>query len=353
MSILTLSTRINSYTSIQRTRLLPSMGEVLVRVGQDVNPVQVIARANARGGYYVLRAGDILGEPPEEIFRYLLVEPGAKLRKGTPILRKPGRFGRSKVFKSPVNGVLIDNRNGSLIIQATRDSFDLRAMIHGRVTSIIAGRGVVIETRGALVQAQWDSGKDGFGKLNTVVKSAKEPLNSDKISGDAHGTVLIVGWISSPDDLYRLENSGIRGVIAGSMPAKICMMAATLSFPIFLTDGIGEQAMTEPIFQILHRSENKNASLLTSRNSFKGQRSEIIIPTVSAQAESPFRFRPLDNGDLVRVFRWDGGNQIGRVSSVDARPRYSSVGILESGAEIEFGSGDKAFIPFTNLDLIS
>lgn len=353
MSILTSSTRVSSYTSIRRARLLPNLGQVFVRVGQDVNPVQVIAQSLPRGGYHTVRADEILNVQSDEIHEYLLVEPGASLRKGMPILRKPGKLGRSKVFESPINGVLVDIQNGTLIMQSSQETNDLRAMIQGRISSVVAARGAVIETRGALVQAVWDSGKEGYGKLRTVVRSAKEPLNADKVSGEVRGSVLISGWISSPDDLYRLENSGVRGVISGSMPSKICMAASTFSFPIFLTDGVGEQAMSEPIFQILQRADGKSVSMLTEQGGAKGQSSEIIITSASTQAESPFRVRPVENGDLVRVFRCDGSNLMGRVLSATSRPKYTSIGLFTPGAEIEFGSGNKEFIPYTNIDLIS
>lgn len=353
MSLLTSSTRISSYTSIQRTRMLPNIGEVFVRVGQDVNPVQVIAQALPIGGYYILRASDILGVSSGEVQKFLLIEPGATLRKGMPIMRKPGRFGRATIINCPINGVLAEIRGGTLIMQKAQEPLELRAMMQGRVVSVIAGRGAILETRGAIVQAKWDSGKDGFGKLNTAVKSAKEPFNADKISGDSRGTVLVVGWISSPDDLYRLENSGVRGIIAGSMPAKICLTANSFPFPIFLTDGVGEQAMSEPIFQLLHRGEGKNASLLTSSNGTRANRSEVIMPSKGSRAESPNTLSQLESGDLVRVLRWNGGNLIGKVSKVDERPKYSPAGLHLPGAEVELGSGERVFVPFTNLDLIS
>jgi hypothetical protein len=353
MSLLTSSTRISSYTSIQRSRLLPNIGEVFVRVGQDVNPVQVIAQALPISGYYILRASDTLGVSSADVQKYLLVEPGATLRKGMPILRKPGRFGRASIINCPINGVLAEFRDGTLIMQKAQEPLELRAMMRGRVVSVIAGRGAVLETRGAIIQAKWDSGKDGFGKLNTVVNSAKEPFNADKISGESRGTVLIVGWISSHDDLYRLENSGVRGIIAGSMSSKICLTASSFPFPIFLTDGVGEQAMSEPIFQILHRAEGKNASLLTSRIGARDNRSEIIVPYTGSRAESPNKLNTVEVGDLVRVLRWNGGNLVGKVSKVDVRPKFARTGLHMAGADVELGSGERVFIPYTNLDLIS
>ena len=353
MSLLTSSTRVSSYTTIKRARMLPNLGQVFVRVGQDVNPVQVIAQSLPQGGYHTLRAAEILEVSPKEVLDYLLVEPGAALRSGMPVVKRDGRFGRSKTLQSPINGILVDVQNGTLIMQATQETYDLRAMLQGRVASTLAARGAVIETRGALVQAQWDSGKEGYGFLRTVVRSAKEPLNADKIGSDVRGAILIAGWISQPDDLYRLENSGVRGVIAGSMPSKICLMASTFSFPVYLTDGVGEQAMAEPIFQILQRADGKSVSLLSREEGIRGQRSEIIIPSASTQAETPYRIRPVENGDLVRVFRCDGGNLVGRVSNVSIRPHYSGAGLFTPGALVELGTGEKEFVPYTDIDLIS
>ncbi len=353
MSLLTSFTRISPNTTVLRTRLLPNLGEVFVRVGQDVNPVQVIAQALPSGGYYVIRATTMLGVSQNELQKHLLVEVGATLRQDSPIMRKKGKLGRSKIYNSPVNGVLTEIRDGCLIMQRAQEPHDLRAMMHGRVVTVIAGRGAVLEAHGAFVQGVWDSGKDGFGRLKTVVKSAKEPLNADRISGDVRGIVLIVGWISSSDDLYRLENSGVRGVIAGSMSTKLCLIASSFSFPILLTDGIGEQAMSEPIFQILQRAQGKNASLLKEGEGIRGQKTAIIIPSASTLKKSSQSSSMLEVGRLARVLRWNGGHIIARVSKIYSRPRRTVVGLRTVGADVEFGSGEKAFIPYSNLDLIS
>lgn len=353
MSLLTPSTRISAFTTLQRTRLLPNFGEVFVRVGQDVNPIQIIAQSLPNGGYFILRASKEIGVPDEELPRYSLVEIGAALRKDNPIIRKQGRFGRTTQVKSPVNGILTDIRNGCMIIQKAQEPTALRAVMFGRVVSIVPNRGAVLETRGALVQALWDSGKDGFGKLKTVVKSAHEPLNADRITGEVRGSILIAGWISTSDDLHRLENSGVRGIIAGSMPAKLCLSASSFSYPIFLTDGVGEQAMSEPIFQILHRSEDKDVSLLSKDDGLRGQGSEIVVPLSSTMQESPSAMGPVEVGKLVRVLRWNGGHLIGRIVRIHEQPSRSDIGLRMPGAEIEYGYGERAFIPYSNLDLIS
>ena len=93
MSVLTSSTRVSSYTTVQRARLLPNLGQVFVCVGQDVNPVQVIAQSLPRGGYYTMRVAEIFEISPDEIYEYLLVEPGASLRNGMPVVKKPGKLG--------------------------------------------------------------------------------------------------------------------------------------------------------------------------------------------------------------------------------------------------------------------
>lgn len=353
MPLVTTSTRISTRATIQRSRMLPHLGEVFVRVGQDVNPVQVIAQAVPDGGYFIFRASESFGVPESELTTYLLVEEGATLRKGSLLVQKKGKLGRSKLYKSPVNGVLTEIRNGCLIMQKAQEPIDLRAMMQGRVASIIPGLGVVLETRGAVIQAIWDSGKDGYGKLKTVVSSAAEPLNADRIKGDVRGSVLITGWISSTDDLNRLESKGIRGVIAGSMPADLCRASSSQSFPIVLTDGIGEYSMSEPIFQILQRAEGNEVSLLSGEKGIQGQKSEIIIPSPVSHTEEQAPKNPLEVGNLVRVLRWKKSHVIGRVLKIHHTPRRSNLGLMMTGADVEFGSGEIEFIPYTNLDLIT
>jgi hypothetical protein len=85
-------------------RRLPHPGEVVVRVGQRVEPDDVVARAFIPAAPQIVNLARTLMIPPSRVKRALLHEIGAQVAQGVPLARS-GRFG-GRVFLAPVNGVL-------------------------------------------------------------------------------------------------------------------------------------------------------------------------------------------------------------------------------------------------------
>ena len=96
-------------------------------------------------------------------------------------MRGPATIGRAKVYRCPADGTLVRVRDGCLVLQRSDREEELRAMLSGRVVSVIPERGVVIEAVGSLVQGVWDSGHSGVGKLVRAVNSAEEGLTAKHI----------------------------------------------------------------------------------------------------------------------------------------------------------------------------
>ena len=349
------TTKVSLLTNIRRARLLPRAGEVVVTIGQDVNPVHVLARATDPASYQILQASELLDIPAERLSEYLLVEEGSALKRGTPLMRKPGLFGRSKVYRSPVEGILHQVRDGCLVMERVGGLIELRAMIPGRVVSIIPGKGAVVETTGSLIQGQWDSGKDGFGKLRMAVGLPGEELVADRIGRDAHGAVLVAGTITQITILELLEEVGVRGLIVGSLPSRLSKDTGAFPFPVIATDGIGEDAMSQPIFELLKQSESRQVSVLASQVGPRGLRSEIVIPLPSVQSMEQLTNIPevMSLGSQVRVWRMGTGAMVGKVTQIHTQPRKTQVGALLPGADVELADGRVVFVPLRNLDLLN
>jgi hypothetical protein len=350
--MMTSQTRVNPLTRIRRERLLPQAGEVAVGKGQKVSPVQVVARASQPQGFAIVPAAEILGVPPEQLSQYLLVEEGAAIQRKKPLLRLSRLFG-SKQYVSPINGVLYQVSNGRLILQHTPRLLELRAMVEGLVQSVRPGRGVVIETTGALIQAAWASPQEGYGRIR-VMALADEPLRERRIDADVRGTVLIAGQLTDLDALKAAEDNGARGVIAGSAPAALREALRGFRFPIMITEGFMGQPMAEPVFQLLQQAEGRDASLFGQNRTSQGQRPEIIIPMPAAAAPEAAApgVRRLAAGDRVRILRAPYASQVGKVVAVYSQPRRSSIGIQTPGADVALPDGEVVFVPSANLDLL-
>jgi len=354
MKYFTRSTVVQSLTRIRRERLLPQNGEVVVRVGQDVAPMQVVARTALETDIYLLPASDQLNVAPEDLPQYLLVDEGTIVEQGMILAEKKQFLGR-KTVTSPVDGVVADVSNGRIILKQTLDWLELRAMLKGRVISSIAvDRGVVIETTGSLIQAMWGSGQEGYGTIKIASETAHASLNVNGLNGETAGRILVTGKIDGVDILARAEEGNVRGLIAGSMPATICQMAASFSFPVILTDGIGDQSMAQPIFQLLQASEGREASLFGQLQDHSGNRPEIIIPLEAGPGvEAPPLNKPIAVGQTVRILRPPYSSQVGQVVRVYRHAQMTPIHTRAHGVDVRLADGHVVFIPSANLDIIT
>ena len=346
--------KVRMLTTVRRARVLPRSGDVVVPIGQDVNPTHVVANATDISSYQILPAANLLDIPAEKLSEHLLVKDGDALKRGTPLMRKSGLFGRAKVYRSPVEGLLHQVRDGCLIIEKAGELIELRAMLPGKVVSVIPGRGVIIETIATQIEGIWDSGKDGFGRIRLGTEFNYLELEPNRIGSVGHDSVIVAGKVSESTSLESLEELGVRGLIVGGLNSQLYHRAHEFSYPIIVTDGFGRQDMAEPIFDLLKQSEGRQASLLSSEEKPRKQKSEIIIPLPTTHDNSRLASSQisLDVGSSVRARRLEK-NSTGKVVRTFTQPRKTKVGALLPGAAVEFSEDDVKFIPFRNLDLIS
>jgi hypothetical protein len=334
---------------IRRERLLPIAGEVIAIEGQEVSPVQVVARTPRDSDYQIIPASEQLRLDPATLSDYLEVEPGAAIEMGTVLLQKRG-FPRSKKLTSPVSGLFLGERNGRLILRQSPEWIELRAMLRGRVVRIVHDRGVELEVNGSLVEAVWGSNKEAYGNINVVARTANAPLTSEMLSMETSNQILVVGHLNDAELLAQADKNDVRGIIAGSITADLLAAAEAVSFPILITDGIGKQRMAAPIFQLFLQAEKKEATLF---GQFSGkQRPEIIIPLSGTGPAIKQSTEPLAVGQAVRLLRAPHRNEVGEVVRLYERARTTAVLSPTYGADVQLPDGSITFVPFANLDAL-
>jgi hypothetical protein len=326
-------------------------GEVIAKIGQEVTPVQVVARAPVKMDFQVVPVCDLLHISPEELAENLLISKGTPVDQGTPLVKKRGF--RRKEFLSPVDGTLYEVVNGRLVFQRISEFMEIRALSQGRVVNRIGNLGVVLEINGSRIQAVWDSGKEGFGKIHVAVDSAVTSLSTAKLSEDVINQVLIVGKIDRAEQLDQAEYAGIGGLITGSIAGNLLTKASSVNYPVFVTDGIGDQGMASPIFQLLQKAEGQEIALYKRKANQPGARPEIIIPMAAIPGEElPPAGKPLEVGQTVRILRPPFNNQVGVVAQMYEKSRFTSIGTRAISADIKLADGQVVMVPLANLDAI-
>ena len=346
------STVIQAQTKIRRERALPKGGEIVVRVGQEVSPIQVVARTTMATEFAIMSAAEKLGIEPQELGDYLKVEKGAPVEAGA-VLASRKRFLKETQVLSPVDGLFFDVVNGRIAIQPTSDWLELRALVAGRVVSYVGNRGVMLETSGSLIQAAWGSGQEGVGHLKMVGNAPNTVLTPEHLSGDVTGQVLAIGRMDNLELFHRAEDFGVRGLIVGSATAELCRASQASPLPLIVTDGIGKQGMAEPVFELLRQADGRSVSLFGAYKAGAGQRAEIILPQAATIGlEIPTVKKSLEPGQKVRILSTAHAGRVGTVQHIYNHLQSTEVGLKVAGVDVLLSDGQTVFVPSANLDVI-
>ncbi len=341
-------------TLIRRERLLPTPGRVLVTVGQEVQADTPVAEAEISGEVSVVNVAQLLRVPAARAYRYVKVKQNQDVKRSTVIAAK-GLLKSGRIF-SPARGFVyrIDKPGGRVLIRVVNQPLQLMAGLPGRVVEVAAGRGVVIETIGAQVQAALGFGGEAFGVLRLVSRSASDALRARLIDANATGSIVIGGaWIDEAA-LQQAIQVKVRGLVAASMDAALIEAARAAPFPILLTEGLGRIRMSPPIFKLLQSLNGREAAVSgATRVRWGVVRPEIVVPQPSdSKVEAPSFGLPLAAGVRVRIARGPQQGATGTVTSIPARPLRLENGTRVHGAEIDLGEEGQAFVPFANLEIL-
>jgi hypothetical protein len=343
-------TQVTPLVNVRRERILPTSGEVLVRLSERVEPTQVVAHANIPGDFRVLPVAHLLGVSDSKIKGFMRVNVGDEVRRGQ-IIAKRG----SRVVKSPIAGVLASRGGGRVLVEAPPMPFELRAYIQGTVTNVLQNRGVVIETTGAVVQGMWGAGGESFGVLKKLVKSPDRPLRARDIDPSCHGSIVIGGSGLNEAVLERAQDLQVRGIVTGGLPPELVSQVRRSPIPVVATEGIGTISMSEPFFQLLTTNDGREASISGQVKSRWGiVRPEIII-ALPAESLPPTQSQPgtpLTVGARVRAVRAPYLGQVGTVVTLVDHPRHIETDAKVRGAEVDLGQASPVFIPLVNLEVL-
>ena len=287
--------RVESDTVVRKERRIPTNGEVLVKVGDVVEPDVVLARGSVMSNeVHMVKIYAQLDVDAEEVARYMLKGEGDEVKKDEAIAIRRSFFGRStKVCRSPIDGTIenFSKVSGRALIRGKPIQVVVRAHIPGRVIEVIPGEGAVLESRAALIQGVFGVGGEARGELSMAVADPGEALSSDGIGDAQKGKVVVGGSLVTLDALRRAVKAGVSGVVAGGVDQKD--LTEFLGFEIGLgvtgeerpglalvvTEGFGAYPMKAGTFDILRSLEGRLACLDGSTQIRTNMlRPEVIIP---------------------------------------------------------------------------
>jgi hypothetical protein len=353
--------------TVRKTRRLPLVGKVLVEVGARVAAEDVVARTELPGKVTLVNLATQLGVLPDELPPTMVVEDGAAIVKGEPLARRKTWFGWSEqTIASPITGTLdsVSTVTGMAVLREPPIPVEVRAYVDGTIVEVLPNEGVVVETRGALVQGIFGLGGERQAPIVIVGKDPEQLLEASHLDESHRGKVVIGGARVTLGALRRAVELEVAAIVSGGFAYQDVRellgydvgVAITgneaLATTLVITEGFGDIAMARTTFELLGALAGKLASVNGATQIRAGViRPEIVVPDPDAAIEVTTATGGLELGAPVRCIRAPYFGRIGTVSALPIElvslPSETRVRVLE----VDLGT-ERVTVPRANVEVI-
>lgn len=361
-------------TVVRKRRLLPIPGTVLCKVGDQVKPGTVVARAELAGKVHVINVANLLGVAPDEVQDYLIKKPGDAIQKDDILAEnKPFMKWLKTEVRSPVQGTVesISAVTGQLLLREPPRLLDLLGYVHGTVVEVIPNQGATVETECSFVQGIFGIGGETWGEVVIAVSAPDQTLTASHVFPDWKGKIVVGGSFLGMDVMKKAKEVGVAALVVGGIHDKDLRellgydlgVAITgterVGLTLIVTEGFGSIPMAGKTFALLGRHVGQQASVSGATQIRAGViRPEILIPRGAGAGRrqdggvAGTEITGIKVGDQVRVIRDPLFGQIGSVAALPADLQAIETESQVRVLEIEFSDRRRAVIPRANVEII-
>lgn len=358
---------------VKKRRILPLKGDVTVKVGDKVNPNDVVAVTHLPGNVVPINVSNKMGVPPEDLYDVMVKQEGDSMNEGEPIAYKKGLFNikfLASTCEATIDGTIesISKVTGQVLQRGHPVPVEVKAYVTGEVIEVIENEGVVVACNASFIQGIFGIGGETHGAIKVVTPDNTTVLDENLITPDLAGKIVIGGSLVTAGALNKAIKVGVKGIVVGGFDDKDLRdflgydigVAITGSedtaTTLVVTEGFGQIDMAQKTYDLFKNHEGEMASMNGATQIRAGViRPEVVIPTATEIGSTEGRksdIAGLDAGSQIRVIRHPYFGRLGKVTDLPS-PLYT----LESESkarvlEVEFDNGETATIPRANVEMI-
>jgi hypothetical protein len=354
---------------VRKSRRLPLRGQVNVKLGDTVTSDQVVARTELPGRVHIHNVANLIGVMADELVGKLTVKVGDSVNVKQVVASHRAFWGLvNSRFESPIDGTLESASilTGIAVFREPPVPVEVRAYVDGSVVEVIEGEGVVVETKGALVQGIFGLAGERQGEIVVAVKKPSEKLDAKDFTAAHKGKVVIGGARCTLAGFRRAIELGVTAVVCGGFAYQDVKeilgydvgVAVTgsedLATTLVVTEGFGDIAMAKATFDLLQSLVGEVASVNGATQIRAGViRPEVLVPNSKSKTSADHETPPpgLDVGAPVRGIRAPYFGRIGKIVRLPVElaimPSETKVRVVE----VQFGN-DKVIVPRANVEVI-
>ncbi len=362
--------KVTERMKVQKRRILPLKGEVVVKVGDKVKPDDVVARTHLPGPVVPVNVANKLGIPPEDIEMVMTKKPGEEINEGEPMAVKKSFI---KWFSSScpatIDGTIesISQITGQVLQRGEPVPVEVKAYLVGEVTEVVPDEGVVVACDASFVQGIFGIGGETSGPIKVVVENNEQTLTEELITDDLADKIIVGGKMVTADAMKKAIKAGVRGIVVGGFDDKDLRdflgydigVAITgseeIGLTLVVTEGFGPINMAQKTFDLLSRHQGQLACINGATQIRAGViRPELVIPQAASdkKATEEGEIVGLTIGSNVRVIRHPYFGHIGEVVELPAPLQKLDSESMARVLGVKFDNGDTAMVPRANVEMI-
>ena len=362
--------KVTDSEGLRRQRRLPILGEVLVRMGDTVEPDTVVAKTDLPGDPQTVNVANALSLTPPEIREAMLKNEGDTVSAGEVIARSTAFFGLVKrVAKASTDGTIerISEITGQVTLREPPIPLEIAAYIAGKVVEVMPREGVVIETEGAYIQGIFGVGPETSGTVRFRAKGPDKPLEAGDIDQDCRGCIVVGGSLITGGAITKAAGLGVRALIGGgnidtdlvrSLGSEIGVAITgheDVPTTLIITEGFGPMPMAGKTYELLKALDGHPVSVTGATQIRAG----VMRPELIASGYRPKRkdgrsqaVEGLVPGTLIRLIREPYFGILGSVvelpTELVAIETEARVRILKA----KLPGGEIVTVPRANVEII-
>lgn len=363
--------RIAERTKVASQRILPLLGDVVVKKGDVLKAEDVVARTHLPGKVHAINAVNRLGIQPKDLREYMLKKEGDPVQKDEIIAEtKPWVKILKTVLLSPITGTIetISTVTGQVLLREPPKPIQVFAYVDGAVTEVMEKEGVVMETTATFIQGIFGVGGETVGELVIAVNKSDDMLTADHILPIHKDKIIVGGAFIQHHAIDKARKIGVKGIVVGGLDDEDLRkllgydlgVAITgseeIGITLIITEGFGQIQMAQKTFELLKSRSGAKTSINGATQIRAGVvRPEIIIPyagkTTEKEMDKPID-RGMEIGDFVRVIRVPYFGKIGKIKTLPFSPKKIETEATVRTLEIEFPDGSAAIVPRANVEML-
>lgn len=350
-------------------RVLPGDGRILVKVGQEVEPHDIVGEGKKQSGFRSFSLPELLKITPQQAKKCLIKVVGSQVYQGEVLAKVEKLWGLKKLeFHAPQEGILrgFNEETGVLTFEYPPKFVRVPAGVSGKVFEIVPKKEVRIESVVAKIHGRLGSGKMREGALS-VLGEPDIPLQPEQINGSLSGKILVGGSFASKEVLYKALAVRCQGVIVGSINWRHFWEVTgqrggveDVGFTLLVTEGFGGLQMEKEVYGFLKENEGrycildgaeKDAIVPLAQTELLAEKGKRGIKGIKKEERKEDRFGVLEESLRVRILVPPYMHKFGKIVEISEEESELTSEIFVKTCKVQIGD-EVVEVPVRNVEII-